>query len=234
MVILIPARGGSKRIPGKALRHLAGKPLIDWTIERCLEVVDHTRIVVCSEDADILAHAAPAVEIWRRPLWTATDDAPDITWLSLALARWPEAQRFVVRRPTSPFLSAATLERALHDVEQDPRATALRAMRPVSDHPNKMWMRRGVGMVPLINPTKWNEDMGNEAWSTPTQMLRRVYVQTAGLEIIRRATLEAGSLTGTRVLPLFLEGREAIDLNTPADWFLAESLLKDDEGGDDV
>jgi hypothetical protein len=59
----------------------------------------------------------------------------------------------------------------------------------------------------------------------PTQQLSTVYVQTAGLELIRRSTLEAGSLTGNRVLPLFLEGAEALDLNTEDDWREAERLV---------
>jgi GTP:adenosylcobinamide-phosphate guanylyltransferase len=51
-------------------------------------------------------------------------------------------------------------------------------------------------------------------------------VQTAGLEIIRRSTLESGSLTGDRLLPLFLEGPEALDINTPDDWARAEEIAK--------
>lgn len=229
MLVIIPARGGSKRIPHKALRALGGKPLIDWTIEACLEVVDASKVVVAADDAAILTHALKAgVATWMRPLWTATDDAPDITWLRLALDRWPDEELFVVRRPTSPFLSGATLERALRDFAQAPDATALRAMRRVSEHPNKMWGRRAQWVVPVVRGDVYTKMFGNEPWSTPTQQLATVYVQTAGLEIIRRTTLEAGSLTGDRVLPLFLEGREALDLNTPQEWFLAEALLRED------
>lgn len=230
MVILIPARGGSKRIPGKALRRLAGKPLIDWTIESCRALGVET--VVCSEDEAILEHArAQSCDTWRRPLFTASDDAPDLTWLCLALQRWPIEPVFMVRRPTSPFLRPETLMRAAIDFADVSEATALRAMRRVTEHPLKMWARQGTWMMPAA---RYPLPYGVEAYSMPTQQLPTVYVQTAGLEIIRRATLEAGSLTGDRVLPLFLDGREVIDLNTPADWFLAESLLKDDEGGDDV
>ena len=117
MVILIPARGGSQRIPNKALRPLAGKPLIDWTIESCFQIVGvyPTEIVVASDDPRILRHAAQKVNVWERPQWTATADAPDLTWLMLACEKYPDQELFVIRRPTSPFLAAETVGRALAD-----------------------------------------------------------------------------------------------------------------------
>jgi CMP-N,N'-diacetyllegionaminic acid synthase len=223
VVILIPARGGSKRIPGKALKLLGGKPLIAWTIETALSA--HHPATVCSEDGEIL-HLAErcGAQCWKRPMYTASDDAPDITWLSLALHYWPDEQEFMIRRPTSPFVSATTMQRAARDFGSVPEATAMRAMRPVTEHPAKMWIREASWMSPLQN--KDLKYCGVEPWSLPTQLMRRAYVQTAGLEIIRRSTLEAGSLTGDRLLPLFLEGPEALDINTPDDWARAEEIAK--------
>lgn len=236
MVILIPARAGSKRLPHKALRPLGGKPLIDWTIESCLTVARPigASVIVASEDEAILDHAREAgAGQWQRPRSTANDDAPDLTWMTLALQRFGD-DTFVIRRPTSPFLSAETLDRAVVDFMDVPDATAMRAMRRVSEHPNKMWGRRGSWMTPVMKGAAYSKGILEvEPWSMPTQQLATVYVQTAGMEIIKRSTLEAGSLTGDKLLPLFLEGREAIDLNTPQDWFMAEALLKDDGEGDD-
>jgi CMP-N,N'-diacetyllegionaminic acid synthase len=226
VVILIPARGGSKRIPGKALKLLGGKPLIAWTIETALSA--HHPATVCSEDGEIL-HLAErcGAQCWTRPMYTASDDAPDITWLSLALHYWPDEQEFMIRRPTSPFVSATTMQRAARDFGSVPEATAMRAMRPVTEHLNKMWERRGVWMKPASKSAAYSKGLLEvEPWSMPTQQLATVYVQTAGLEIIRRSTLESGSLTGDRLLPLFLEGPEALDINTPDDWARAEEIAK--------
>jgi CMP-N-acetylneuraminic acid synthetase len=228
MVILIPARGGSKRIPGKALKELGGKPLLLWTVESALRVND--QVVVASEDDDILhAGTMAGAQAWRRPRHTATDDAPDLTWLSLALREFPDETLFMVRRPTSPFISEGTMGRAWMDLDLVPDATAMRAMRPVREHPGKMWLREGSWMIPLTTAREKAVYCGVEQWSLPTQLLKPAYVQTAGLELIRRATLEAGSLTGDRLLPLFLEGKEALDLNTPDDWADAEKWV---DGGD--
>ena len=72
---------------------------------------------------------------------------------------------------------------------------------------------------------KMAEDMGVEAWSCPTQLLRRMYVQTAGLEILREETLRTGSLTGERVLPWFFSDEQGLDINTAHDWWVAEQLI---------
>jgi CMP-N-acetylneuraminic acid synthetase len=224
MVILIPARAGSKRVPNKALKLLGGKPLIAWTIQSCVEAFlgDHD-VTVCSEDQGILECAATwGARQWTRPMYTASDDAPDLTWLSLALNYWHSEDVFMVRRPTSPFVTQETMRRAARDFMAS-TATAMRAMRPVTEHPMKMWNRDGLWMAPLYDE---EGRYGVEAWSHPTQLLPRVYVQTAGLEIIRRSTLEAGSLTGDRLLPLFLEGPEALDINTPEDWAEAERICQ--------
>jgi N-acylneuraminate cytidylyltransferase len=224
MVILIPARAGSKRVPNKALKLLGGKPLIQWTIESALEAIPDVAVSVCSEDAEILlAGERCGAQSWSRPLATASDDAPDLTWLSLALDYWPDEQEFMIRRPTSPFVAEYTIRRAWLDFGAVPAATAMRAMRPVTEHPMKTWHRRGLWMAPNC-PATYPHII--EAHSCPTQVLPRCYVQTAGLEIIRRSTLEAGSLTGDRLLPLFLDGPEALDINTPEDWARAEEIAK--------
>jgi hypothetical protein len=114
--------------------------------------------------------------------------------------------------------------RAWMDLDLVPDATAMRAMRPVREHPMKMWVRDGAWMDRACQGADdWR--VGVEHHSCPTQRLPLVYVQTAGLELIRRATLESGSLTGDRLLPLFLEGKEALDLNTPDDWADAEKWV---------
>ena len=101
----------------------------------------------------------------------------------------------------------------------------MRAMRRVTEHPNKMWERRGCWMGPVSKGSAYSKGLLEvEPWSMPTQQLATVYVQTAGLEIIRRATLESGSLTGDKLLPLFLDGPEALDINTPDDWAKAEEI----------
>jgi len=225
MLVVIPARAGSKRIPNKTLRRLGKHPLLAYTIASALDTGAH--VLVAAEDDTILDCARHyGADVWRRPAYTATDDAPDITWLSLFL-RHPQCdQAFVLRRLTSPFLTASTITRAWLDFQDVPNATALRAMRPAQEHPNKQWRRKGAWMVPIIPASRWAEEQGIEPWSSPTQSLARVYVQTAGLEILKAETIRAGSLTGDRLMPLFLHDEQALDINNANDWWMAEQLIE--------
>ena len=115
MLIVIPARAGSQRIPNKALRRLGQHPLLAYTIASAQAA---GRAVVASEDDTILACARHyGAETWLRPLHTATDDAPDLTWLTLFVdsGRVGPAETFVLRRLTSPFITADTITRAFND-----------------------------------------------------------------------------------------------------------------------
>jgi CMP-N,N'-diacetyllegionaminic acid synthase len=120
VVGLIPARGGSKGVPRKNIRDVAGKPLIAWTIEaaRASRYID--RVVLSSEDAEIIEVAknwgcdAPFV----RPQEFATDQADSMQVVKHALAALPERYDYLVLlQPTSPMRLAedidATIERCI-------------------------------------------------------------------------------------------------------------------------
>jgi CMP-N-acetylneuraminic acid synthetase len=110
-VAIIPARGGSKGLPGKNLRELAGRPLIAHTIAAAIESESFGRIVVTSEDEAILevAHKFDA-EVLLRPAELATDEASSLDVLSHALRAIEseaEAQaadrQYALLQPTSPL-----------------------------------------------------------------------------------------------------------------------------------
>ena len=100
---IIPARGGSKRVPGKNLRSYKGKVLIEWAIDSAKgsELLDDW--CVSSEDPKILAKAkslgAKAIE---RPQWLATDHAMNEGVLVHLLYTWKWADWVVLLQPTSP------------------------------------------------------------------------------------------------------------------------------------
>ena len=118
VLAVIPARGGSKGVPGKNIRPLAGRPLIAWTIAAAAHAPELDRVIVSSEDADIIATAkawggeAPFV----RPAELARDDTPGIAPLLHALDMLePETYDYVVLlQPTSPLRTGADISAALH------------------------------------------------------------------------------------------------------------------------
>jgi CMP-N,N'-diacetyllegionaminic acid synthase len=228
MAALIPARGGSKRIPGKNLLPLGGYPLLRYAVASAQQSQRFSEIVVSSEDDTTLrlAHEWGARAIWC-PLEVAhRDDTPDIYWVRHALER-VTCDTFAILRPTNPFRTPWMIQRAYRQFTlPDQTADTLRAVEPVTQHPAKMWQQvyGPVGPIkPLIEGT---HDDGTPWHSSPTQTLPVYYVQNASLEMTWAYVVrEYGTITGRKIAPFFTEGYEGFDLNTMADWREAEYLI---------
>ena len=227
-VALVPARAGSKRVPHKNIAPLAGHPLLAYTIAaaRASGVFD---AVVVSTDSD--AYAAVARHYGAdvpglRPAVFAGDTSPDVDWVLHTIDALEASGRtfdaFAILRPTSPFRLPATIRRAWALFTADPGADSLRAVEPCSQHPGKMWVRRGNPLLPLLpfGP----ED---QPWhSSQYPSLPLVYVQNASLELAWvRVLRETRTIAGVSILPFLTEAFEGFDVNHPYDWELAERLV---------
>ncbi len=231
-IALIPARGGSARVPGKNIRTLAGHPMIAYTICAARDSGLFDALIVSTDDARIaaIARAYGAETPFLRPAELAGPTSPDIDWVLHALdalaqsGRRPEA--FALLRPTSPFRTAETIRRAAATFEAQPEAHSLRAVEPCRQHPGKMWVRDGERLRPLLEggpvDPPWH--------STPYQALPPVLVQNASLEIARVAVVRATrTIAGTEIVPFLTRGHEGFDINDPLDWIVAEHLARTGE-----
>lgn len=101
---VIPARGGSKGLPGKNIRLLNGKPLIAWSIEAALASLSVNRVIVSTDSEEIARIAMEfGAEILIRPEELATDEATTIAVLEDIINKIPEADTVIVLQPTSPL-----------------------------------------------------------------------------------------------------------------------------------
>jgi CMP-N,N'-diacetyllegionaminic acid synthase len=230
VVALIPARQGSKRVPGKNVRVLGGHPAIAYTIAPAVEsgVFDAVMVSTDSEEIAAIARHYGAEVPFLRPAALAGDTSPDIEWLEHMLAELRQQGRtwdcFSLLRPTSPFRSAATIRRAWAAFMAQDGVDSLRAVEKCAQHPGKMWIVRGERMMPLLpfGPPE-------QPWhSTPYQALPTVYVQNASLEIAwTRTVFERRTIAGDVIVPFVTDGYEGFDINDPHDWMIAERLLAD-------
>jgi CMP-N,N'-diacetyllegionaminic acid synthase len=112
---LIPARGGSKRLPRKNLLPLAGKPLIAWTIEAALASRYLDRVVLSSDDDEIMGVAERyGCEVpFRRPDSLAADHTPGIDPVLHAIEELPGYDYVVLLQPTSPLRTANDIDGAM-------------------------------------------------------------------------------------------------------------------------
>jgi CMP-N,N'-diacetyllegionaminic acid synthase len=227
-VAFIPARAGSKRIPNKNIKPLAGHPLLAYTVRAAIDsgVFD---AVICATDsqlyADVARHYGAEVP-FLRPTEISGDKSPDIEWVVWALnvlkAQGRDYPIFSILRPTSPFRLPQTIERAWQAFSRDAAADSLRAVAKCKQHPGKMWVLRGERMLPVMPFAN-----GATAWhSSQYAALPEIYVQDASLEIAwSRVPLERHSIAGEAIIPFVSQGLEGFDVNEPEDWLLAEHYL---------
>ena len=229
IVALIPARAGSKRVPDKNIRPLAGHPVIAYTIAAALGSEIFADVVVSTDSehyAEIVKYYGAEVP-FLRPEPLAGDQSPDIEWLAYTLNRLQETGRrydcFSILRPTSPFRLPQTIQRAWGEFSAQSGVDSLRAVEKCSQHPGKMWVVRGDRMTPLL-PLGSPE----QPWhSSQYPALPEIHVQNASLEIAwSRVVFEEGTIAGNVVMPFFTVDYEGFDVNSEYDWQLAEHLVQ--------
>jgi CMP-N,N'-diacetyllegionaminic acid synthase len=228
-VALVPARYGSKRVPGKNIRLLAGHPLIAYTLAAAKQSGIFKEIVVSTDSekiADVALYYGAQVP-FLRPVQYATDTSPDIEWITHALVELGQLGRrydcYCILRPTSPFRQATTIQRAWQSFLADGNVDSLRAVEKCSQHPGKMWVVRGKRLLPLL---PFGD--GDRPWhSLPYQALPEIYVQNASMEIAwTRVVFESRTISGETVVPFFTDDMEGFDINNEYDWHIAEQLIR--------
>ena len=228
IIALIPARSGSKRVPGKNIHPLAGHPLIAYTICAAKQGGIFSAILVStdSEDYADISRQYGAEVPFLRPIDISGDLSLDIEWIDFTLHKLKEMGReydcFSILRPTSPFRLPTTIQRAWKEFQTEEGVDSLRAVEKCKEHPGKMWVVRGKRTMPLL-PIGPKE----QPWhSTPYQVLPEVYSQNASLEMAwSRVVFNGRTIAGNVVMPFFTEGCEGFDVNRPYDWELAERLV---------
>lgn len=223
---LIPARGGSQRVPGKNLRLLGGKPLIVHSIEAALQVEEMDRVVVTTDSPEIarVAQQAGADVPFLRPASIATTESTELEFVQHALQELGregfQPELIVILYPTSPFRKASSIAAAIRRIRAFPEADSLRSVRKCSEHPFKMWTRESDWLLPFVATHE------STAHTLSYQSLPQVYVQNASIYVARYDTvMRLQTTVGSRVLSFEMDEVESIDVNTELDFVLAEAML---------
>lgn len=222
ILALIPARGGSKRLPRKNVRVLGGKPLIVWSIDAASDIPEICDILVSTDDPTIAAVCAGAGALvpWLRPADLATDTASSVDVVLHALD-WYESEQGEVHgvlllQPTSPFRTRETVRQGIELFVKHDRQAVL-GISPTHAHPMWALKMEGGHLVPFM------QDHVLEARS---QDLPPVYVVNGSFYLITPAELrEKRTFFGAAAVPLLIESpQEALDIDTEWDWVVAESV----------
>ena len=232
ILALVPARGGSKSIPRKNLKRLAGHPLLAFSVAAARASRHVSRVILSTDDDEIRAfgRAYGAETPFLRPAELARDDTPDLPVFEHALRFLEREEGYrpdlvVHLRPTSPLRPRGLVEEAIQVLERHPDGDSLRSICPTPQNPYKMWALDGELLRPLLSGTD------EEAYNLPRQRLPPTFWQTGQIDVIRRATiLEQRSMTGRRIVPLIVDPAWAVDIDAPHQLLLAAWLLERGEG----
>jgi CMP-N-acetylneuraminic acid synthetase len=217
---IVPARGGSKRVPNKNMALLGGIPLIDYTARAALASLRLTAIVVSTDSEAIAEHARQlGLTPILRPAALAADDSPSIDALRHALdayeSRCDLVDAAVVLQPTSPFRTAPDIDAAIESFERS-ECDTLVSVRAVHDHPYWVWRQNGTYLEPCYSLAEM---------ALPRAALPAVYAENGAIYIAQRANVLAGTLYGSRIVPYLMSAEASIDIDTPLDMAWASFLL---------
>lgn len=228
ILALIPARGGSKRLPGKNIRPLGGKPLISWSIDAARNSADICDILVSTDDSAIadISRAAGALVPWLRPPELASDTASSVDVAVHALDWYEEVNGKVdgllLLQPTSPFRRPSSLLNAM-DLFREYRMRPIVGVAHATSHP--MWCLK-------IENDRLAPYFDGGGLHLRSQDLPPAYVVTGGVYLISPADLREGRTFFTPdAVPLVTDDPwEHIDIDTPTDFLIAEWVVNAKNG----
>lgn len=221
VVAVIPARGGSKSVPGKNIRSLGGKPLLAWSIEVARQVSEIDRIIVSTDDAQIASVGrAHGAEVYTRPPHLATDEALVIDVLKDLIrtlqAEQESAEILLLLEPTCPFRAAEDVQGCLRLLATDDYDSAA-TFTDAELNPHRAW--KITGQTPEVFIP------GAIPW-LPRQQLPQAYQLNGAVYAVRIAGLTASrqSILFGRMGALKMPRARSVDINDAIDFLVAEQL----------
>jgi len=220
MLGLIPARSGSKGIPHKNTKPIAGHPLLWWTAQaaRDSDLCDRLVLTTDSEDIAAVGRACGLETPFLRPTDLAQDDTPMFNVVAHALCALddPSIDTVVLLQPTSPLRQAWQLTDAYSCLTLEADSVVSVAPIPSTYSPD---------MACRLSQGRLYPYQGSWSNIATRQAAQPAYRRTGTVYIIRRRTIEAGSLYGTNCRPYIESAEASVSIDTSADWDRAERLL---------
>ncbi len=232
---LIMARAGSKGIPQKNIADCAGSPLITYTIEAAKRSAAITRLIVSTDGEEIAAVArAYGAEVpFMRPAEIAEDNTLDIPVAQHALEWFSQNEGYmpdiiVHLRPTTPLKATVDIDRGIRMLIDTPDAESVRSICSPTHTPFKMY--RLVEGDPYLQPIlrkEFPETFAEfpEPYNMPRQKLPPIWRHSGYVDVMRRSTIEAGSISGAKMLPLPFEAWRDVDIDNPSDLVSAGQII---------
>jgi N-acylneuraminate cytidylyltransferase len=217
VLAVIPARGGSKGVPRKNVRDLAGKPLICWTINAAKESKYIDRLILTSEDEEIIrvAKAAGCDVPFTRPEELASDTAAGVDVLCHAVEQVAEDYDYVVLlQPTSPLRQTSDIDGAV-ELCVDRDVASVVSVAEATKSPYWMYHMQGDGALsPFVENSAANR-----------QELPRAYALNGAVYVLRIASLlESRKIMSEETIGYVMPEERSYDIDSETDFLICEFL----------
>ncbi|KGK98390.1 hypothetical protein LI82_11845 [Methanococcoides methylutens] len=216
IIAIIPARGGSKGIPRKNIKLLAGKPLISYSIQNALNSKYIEKVVVSTDDDEIsYVSELYGAEVIKRPRKLAGDDITLDPVINHALNCIENVEKkkydfAITLQPTSPLLKAETIDTAIELILNEEFDTLISVK---ADH-HLCWTKKDGHFTPLYKERK------------NRQYLDPIYRETGSFLISKRNSISEHNRIGEKLSLFEVPSEESIDIDTYEDWMIAENSLE--------
>jgi N-acylneuraminate cytidylyltransferase len=218
-IAIIPARGGSKRIPRKNIKDFCGKPIIAYSIEAALgsRLYDTVMVSTDSEEIAEIARAYGAAVPFLRSEKSSSDHATTADVLLEVLERYDAIPSFSCIYPCAPFITADMLREAMAAFAASD-AVQLTPVVAFSHPPQRGFCIGADGKLAM----KWPEN-----FTARTQDLETIYHDAGQFYCFRTdAYIAAKGIITSGILPIVLGENSVQDIDTEDDWALAEMKYK--------
>ncbi len=215
ILAIIPARGGSKGIPRKNVRLMVGKPLISYSIENAINSFYNLDVVVSTDDDEIARISSSyGAKVIMRPENLATDSVTLDPVVFHAVDEMEKEKNLIydiviTMQPTSPLLKRETLDAAIEYFIENNFDTVLSCI----NKPHLSWTEKDGQIVP------------NYEKRLNRQYLPKNLMETGAFFISKREFVKEHSRFGPNLSVYEIPENEAIDIDTPQDWWIAEKEL---------
>lgn len=225
ILALILARGGSKRLPGKNIRLLGGKPLIVWSIDVVKHIPEICDILVSTDDPAIavVSKEAGALVPWLRPAELATDTSSSVD-AALHALDWYEAENGVVDgllllQPTSPFRTKVTVKNGIDFFINNNYETVI-GVSQTHSHPMWALKKESKHLVPF---------MKDHGLNIRSQDLPAAYIVNGSFYLILPKILRINhSFIFFQCIPLIINSKkEMLDIDDEWDFKIAEYFVNE-------
>ncbi|MFY9101297.1 acylneuraminate cytidylyltransferase family protein [Aliarcobacter cryaerophilus] len=217
---IIPARGGSKRLPRKNILDLCGKPLISWSIEAALKSKYISKVVVSSDDEEILNISSNfGADIIKRPYELANDTATTFDVVKHTIDNFENYDYIVLLQPTSPLRNEKHIDEAIELLEEK-QADAIVSVCEMDHSP--LWSNT------LPKDGNMNNFLRDEVLNKRSQDLEKYYRVNGAVYICKTDKLleNKSFFLKDNIFGYIMDRKSSIDIDEEIDFLFAEKVIE--------